>query len=46
MQAAIFVCAGHVRQLGVVIEKRKGVAGRRGLKQAWSKGADRWTRTG
>jgi hypothetical protein len=26
--------------------KRKGVAVRRGLKEAWSKSASRWTRTG
>jgi hypothetical protein len=26
--------------------KRKGVAARRGLKEAWSKDASRWTRTG
>ena len=29
-----------------MIAKRKGVAVRRGLKEAWSKGASRWTRTG
>ncbi len=29
-----------------MIAKRKGVAARRGLKEAWSKGASRWTRTG
>jgi hypothetical protein len=29
-----------------VIAKRKGVAARRGLKEAWSKDASRWTRTG
>jgi len=28
-----------------VIAKRKGVAARRGLKEAWSKRASRWTRT-
>ena len=26
--------------------KRKGVVARRGLKEAWNKGASRWTRTG
>jgi hypothetical protein len=26
--------------------KRKGVAARRGLKEAWNKHASRWTRTG
>jgi hypothetical protein len=26
-----------------VIARRKGVAVRRGLKEAWSKGASRWT---
>lgn len=30
---------------GEVIAKRKGVVARRGLKEAWSKGASRWTRT-
>jgi len=29
-----------------VIAKRKGVVARRGLKEAWSKGARRWTRIG
>jgi hypothetical protein len=29
-----------------VIAKRKGVVARRGLKEAWSKDASRWTRTG
>jgi len=28
-----------------VIAKRKGVVVRRGLKEAWSKDASRWTRT-
>jgi hypothetical protein len=31
---------------GEVIAKRKGVVVRRGLKEAWSKDASRWTRTG
>ena len=31
---------------GEVIAKRKGVVVRRSLKEAWSKGASRWTRTG
>ena len=31
---------------GEVLAKRKGVAARRGLKEAWSKAAARWTRTG
>ena len=29
-----------------MIAKRKGVVGRRGLKEAWSKRTSRWTRTG
>ena len=29
-----------------MIAKRNGVAARRGLKEAWSKDASRWTRTG
>jgi hypothetical protein len=29
---------------GEVIAKRKGVVARRGLKEAWSKDASRWTR--
>ena len=29
-----------------MIAKRKGVVARRGLKEAWSKNASRWTRTG
>ena len=29
-----------------MIAKRKGVVARRGLKEAWSKDASRWTRTG
>jgi hypothetical protein len=28
-----------------VLAKRKGVVARRGLKEAWSKGTSRWTRT-
>jgi hypothetical protein len=31
---------------GEGLAKRKGVAARRGLKEAWSKIAARWTRTG
>jgi len=31
---------------GEVIAKRKGVVARRGLKEAWSRDASRWTRTG
>jgi len=31
---------------GEVIAKRKGVIARWGLKEAWSKDASRWTRTG
>ena len=31
---------------GEGLAKRKGVAARRGLKEAWSKAATRWTRTG
>src|SRR5258708_39723090 len=31
---------------GEVIAKRKGAAVRRGLKEAWSKSASQWTRTG
>ena len=31
---------------GEVLAKRKGVVARRGLKEAWSKSASRWTRTG
>ena len=51
------MCAEHVRQLEgespfdnlmevKSIAKRKGVVARRGLKEAWSKGASRCTRTG
>jgi hypothetical protein len=31
---------------GEGLAKRKGVVARRGLKEAWSKGVRRWTRTG
>jgi hypothetical protein len=31
---------------GEGLAKRKGVVARRGLKEAWSKAAARWTRTG
>jgi len=31
---------------GEGLAKRKGVAARRGLKEAWSKAAARWTRSG
>ena len=31
---------------GEELAKRKGVAARRGLKEAWSKCTSRWTRTG
>ena len=50
-------CAEHDRQLGGAsplsspmavkgLAKRKGVVARRGLKEAWSKAATRWSRTG
>jgi len=31
---------------GEGLAKRKGVVARRGLKEAWSKAATRWTKTG
>jgi hypothetical protein len=52
----LFVCRACLTALGCkspshpdggeVIAKRKGVVVRRGLKEAWSKDASRWTRTG
>jgi len=51
------LCAGHVQQLGGasplpdlmevrVSKNARAIAARRGLKEAWSKCASRWTRIG
>lgn len=54
---ATSLCAGHVQQLGGasplpdlmevrVSNDARATVARRGLKEAWSKCASRWTRTG